>query len=868
LKVVLILGAALATIIGIHLVVQHWVIQPGFVEVETRAAGADVDRCVRAVEVEIERVDRTCHDWAAWDDMYANALAPSEAWTDGSIGVEALRVNSLELEQIVGVDGRVVWQQAVDLATGRGIPVEGVPTVRYPTSHPLLAFLRHEPPFNDVKVRGIAMVGERPLLVASRPIVTTNHQGPLRGALILGHYLADEDVRRLSEQTRVAFAVTPAAGVGRLVMGPLERLDRRSVALVERLSPERLRASRLLRDLDGRPALVLGASVPRDITHRGSAALRDALVVTMTTSALLFGLGILVALRVAVLRPLWKFTRHARAIEDSGDYSARLALDRRDEIGILAKAFDRLMSVIESDIKHRQRTEEQLRKFGRLNQILTESVGDLVAICDASGNFIHLSPSYQTVLGYELDALLGRPFHGLVYSGDQGKVSAWLDSSRNVGGSSTVHRMVRRDGGVLWFETFCKGVFDIHEHVSGWVFTTHEITERRRAMEEQARLEDQLRQSQKMEAVGRLAGGVAHDFNNLVTGITLTIEMLMMDRGVSAEVHKDLIEIKQLAERAAALTAQLLAFSRKQVIAPKIVDLNALVAGSVTMLKRLIGEDIELVFTPDERVGRLEVDPTQMEQVLVNLAVNARDAMPAGGRLTIETDEIDVDDAYYRSEAGTARGRYARCTIRDTGLGMDEATRSRIFEPFFTTKDLGKGTGLGLSTVYGIVEQNRGFITVDSEVGVGTVFSIHLPVVAGEAPGGVAVEPETRSKGCETILLVEDEQVVLKQTRNILEREGYRVLAAERGDIACSIAATEGTDVDLLLTDVVMPGMNGRQVYEALRERQPELRVLFMSGYAPEAIARHGVIDEGTPFIQKPFDAATLARRVREALDA
>jgi PAS domain S-box-containing protein len=869
-KVILILCAAVALMIGLHLAIQRWVILPGFVEVETRAADADIDRCVRAVDHEIANIDRTCHDWAAWNDMYDNTPTPAPEWVAGNIDAEAFSLNKLDVGQIVGTDGRVMWQQAIDSRTAEPIPFVGLPTTRYADGARLVSHGRSSLPIKARVVAGIVMVGERPLLVASRPIVTSDNQGPIRGALILGHFLTDEDVRNLSEQTRVRFVVRPAREVEPGTLAALSRLDARGAALVERPSDATLHASRLYRDIDGRPALALVATVRREITQRGAAALRDALVLAVVSILALVGVVLLVALRVAVLRPLSGLNHHVRSIQASGDYSARLNLGRGDEIGSLADAFDQLMALIRGDISRREETEVRLRESDRLYHLLTETIGDLIAVCDAERRLTHASLSYQTVLGQETEALIGQPVEVLVHPDDRAEVLARLEQGEDAARSvSMVYRMSHADGRWLWFETFGKAISGPGEKLTGWVFNSREITARRHAEEERARLEDQLRQAQKLESIGRLAGGVAHDFNNLLTGITLSVEMMLYDPFVAEPMRHDLQDVKAAAERAAALTAQLLAFGRKQVIDPKIVDLNQLVAGSVAMLKRLIGEDVELTFTPGAGLGMLKVDRSQMEQVLVNLAINARDAMPEGGELSIETADAVVNDESCRSNPEAAPGRYVRWSVRDTGTGMPPEVMARLFEPFFTTKETGKGTGLGLSTIYGIVKQNRGFITVESKVGEGSTFAVYLPVASSLPPAAIATaERTTSTMGQETVMLVEDEEVVRNLTRRLLERAGYTVIVAERGDEAYSMLAANPDEIDLLLTDVIMPGMNGGQLYENAKRLKPDLRVIYMSGYTADAIAHHGVLDGTTVFIQKPFEAELLIRRVREVLDA
>ena len=379
---------------------------------------------------------------------------------------------------------------------------------------------------------------------------------------------------------------------------------------------------------------------------------------------------------------------------------------------------------------------------------------------------------------------------------------------------------------------------------------------------------EQLRQAQKMEAVGKLAGGIAHDFNNLLTAITGYSELTLRRLRAEDPLRRNVEEIKKAGERAASLTRQLLAFSRKQVLQPKVLDLNAVVSDMEKMLRRLIGEDIELRTALAADLGSVKADPGQIEQVLMNLAVNARDAMPQGGNLIIETENVYLNEGYATRHIAVKPGPYVMLAVSDTGEGMSEETQSRIFEPFFTTKEVGKGTGLGLSTVYGIVKQSGGNIWVYSEVGEGTVFKIYLPRV-DEAAQEYKPGPEAQESldGTEVILLAEDDERVRGLVREVLEGYGYRVLEAEGGSAALSVSERHEGPIHLLLTDVVMPKMSGRELAIRLARVRPEMKVLYMSGYTDESIVHHGVLDAGTPFLQKPFEAEALARKVRELLD-
>ena len=379
--------------------------------------------------------------------------------------------------------------------------------------------------------------------------------------------------------------------------------------------------------------------------------------------------------------------------------------------------------------------------------------------------------------------------------------------------------------------------------------------------------EEQLRQSQKMEAVGQLAGGIAHDFNNLLTAINGYSELSLRRLQAEDPLHRNIKEIKKAGERAASLTRQLLAFSRKQVLQPKVLALNSIISEVEKMLSRLIGEDIELRTVLEPQLGSIKADPGQIEQVLLNLAVNARDAMPHGGKLTIETGNVYLDGEYAKQHIAVNPGHYVMLAVSDSGTGMDEKTQARIFEPFFTTKEAGKGTGLGLSTVYGIVKQSGGNIWVYSEVGQGTSFKVYMPRVdEGAQEYKRSAEPEDVMQGTGVILLAEDEEMVRKLAREVLEMCGYKVLEAANGGAALLICERHQESIDLLITDVIMPEMGGRELATRLSQLRPEMKVLYMSGYTDNAIVHQGVLDEGANFIQKPFSPQTLASKIREVL--
>jgi PAS domain S-box-containing protein len=521
-----------------------------------------------------------------------------------------------------------------------------------------------------------------------------------------------------------------------------------------------------------------------------------------------------------------------------------------------------LFYTVSRDITERKRADDALRESEERYRDLVENAHDIIYSHDLEGNYTSMNKAGESITGYPTEETLTMNLSQMMSPEYLPKAQEMLD--RKLAGEKVTAyevELIAKDGRRVTVEANTKLVLldGVPVGVQG---IARDVTERKQ-------LEDQLRQSQKMEAIGQLAGGVAHDFNNLLTAINGYSGLALQRIDDNHPLRGYLEEIKKAGDRAANLTRQLLAFGRKQILQPLPINLNDVVTDMNKMLQRLIGEDIVLTAKLDPALGKIKADPGQVEQVLVNLVVNARDAMPQGGNLTIETTTIDLDQEYAGRHVGVVPGRYVMLAVSDTGTGMSEDTRDRIFDPFFTTKEKGKGTGLGLSTVYGIVKQSGGNIWVYSELGHGTTFKVYLPELTAALQKTEAVAVESPMPGgSETILLVEDEDVVRGLARKILEHAGYQVLEASRGEEAVRLCLERAGPIDLLLTDVVMPETSGKEVADRMTKLFPGLRVLFMSGYTDEAIVHHGVLDSNVEFIQKPFTPAALVRKVRAVLDS
>jgi PAS domain S-box-containing protein len=579
----------------------------------------------------------------------------------------------------------------------------------------------------------------------------------------------------------------------------------------------------------------------------------------------------LVAQRIA--RPVRQLAVGAAAIS-RGQPVPRVDPTTSDEIGQLATAFNEMARQLQEQrgavLEQRTALEAahgELRlRFAELSDLksytdnILDSLVNGIVTLDLEGRVVTLNGAAEALLGCSA-AARGRPVTEVLAHAPE--LTAILHGAieERTARIGTV-TLPRRTGGTVPVEITTATLKGRGGQDLGLIVVARDLTAVRQ-------LEAQLRQAQKMEAVGRLAGGVAHDFNNLLTVITGRSQLLLLKLPPESPLRRDVELVEETAHRASALTRQLLAFSRKQMVQPRVVDLNEVVRSMETMLGRLIGEDIALTTRLDQAAGCVRADPAQLEQMIVNLVVNARDAMPLGGRLTLETSYTRIDEGFARQHVGLRPGPYVRLVVRDTGVGMDGLIKAHLFEPFFTTKGPGKGTGLGLATVYGIVTQCGGAIRVESEPGQGATFTIELPRVDAPADRpGDAGAAGAAPHGSETVLLVEDEPEVRGLARDILRQQGYTVLEATDGDDALRVGREHRGPIHLLVTDVVMPQMGGRQLADRLQEGRRETKVLYVSGYTDDAILHQGVSETGTAFLAKPFTAAALAHKVRQVLDA
>jgi len=845
-KTLLIVGLTMLGLVGGLYLLARVVLLRGFSHLEEDFARQNLERISSALANELATLDRTTSEYASWDQTYAylHGKQPNYVHTEfPDVTFQQLKINFVV---ILDNSGRKVFSKGFNLVSldPAQVPV-GLDQHLRPGA-PLLAYDTH-----PGKVLGILVLPSGPALISSRPVLSSSSQGPVAGTMIMGRLLDSDEALRLSEMTHMPLDVQRVDGdtipqdfqLARLtISGP-------NATVVREYDQSSLAAYELLNDIYDKPAVIARVLFPRDIYREGRTVLLQFLLLLLSAS-LVFGAATLFLLERVVLSRVADLSEGITEIGASGDLTARLDVSGKDELGYLGTAINGMLEDLANTEAERH---EGRTRLG----VMIDKMPAVLWTTDTSLRFTSSVGAGLEALGVRANELVGQSLFDYFRTNDP-EFPAIAAHRKALEGESNTYEMEWQK---LVFESHVQPMHSSEGELMGVIGVALDITDRRQ-------LADQLRQSQKMQAVGELAGGISHDFNNLLMVVKGHGELLLDRLPEDSPLRQNVEQVQKAADRAASLTRQLLAFSRRQVLQPRVLDLNDVVGGMIEMFSRVIGENIELACVPGANLGRVKADPGQVEQVLLNLVVNARDAMPKGGRVTIETTNVTIDRSYAALHAGMAAGRYVMLIVSDTGCGMDGPTQSRIFEPFFTTKEKGKGTGLGLATVYGVVKQSGGYIWVYSEVGHGTTFKIYLPQVLEVVhKPSLDKSPSGPPPGNETILFVEDEESVRVLVRGYLEGMGYRVLEAADGVHALEIAAAHQGAIQILITDVVMPRLSGREVATRLSATQPELKVLYISGYTDDSIFRDGVLEGGMAFLQKPFNLKTLAQKIREVLD-
>ncbi len=845
-KTLVIVLLTMIGLVGGLFAVSWFVLMKGFTNIERDFATENVGRASSALSNELDTLGRTTSEYAAWDQSYAFLRGKNPSYVRTEFPTSTFMQLKVNFVVILDSSGRKVFSKGFNLVRLEESQLpRGLDEHLNPGS--LLATHKDE----SSKVAGILLLPSGPILIDSRPVVTSNSEGPVAGTMIMGRLLDNDEIVRLSEMMHMPIEVERLDGkvIPADFRAASSSISAARPIVTESFDKHSLAAYQELTDIYGKPALVLRVLLPRTIYAQGHTSLLQFLLL-LIAAGLVFGAATLYLLERVVISRIASLSEDITRIGASGDLAARLSVTGKDELAYLGDAINAMLEDLETSqlARHEGRT--------RLDAIM-EKMPAVLWTTDTELRFTSGMGAGLEILGLRSDEMAGQSLYEYFHTDDPEFLAI------------AAHRKALAGENVAYELEWQKHIFDSHVQplkgsegqLLGVIGVALDITDRKH-------LADQLRVAQKMQAVGELAGGVAHDFNNLLMIVKGHAEMLLDRIQDSSPVRHNLEQIQGATDRAATLTRQLLAFSRKQVLQPKILDLNDVVAGMIKMFARVIGENIDLAFMPGSKLAPVKADPGQMEQVLLNLVVNARDAMPDGGRLTIETANVELDRVSASQHPAMEAGSYVMLIVTDTGCGMDAGTRARIFEPFFTTKGHGKGTGLGLATVYGVVKQSGGFIWVYSELDHGTTFKIYLPQVTADVDRLVAEKVAAGPvPGTETVLFVEDEESVRELVRDYLGRTGYRVLDAADGVQALDVAATHRGPIHILVTDVVMPRLSGRELVTRLTAARPDVKVLYISGYTDDSIFRHGVLEGGVAFLQKPFNLRDLAQKIRQVLD-
>jgi len=835
-KIQVVVSVVLAgTLVALYFLTRHTLLVQ-FSRLEQQQTREHLDRLKTGLATELDLMSVNARDDAMWDEAYEFVQHPRPGWGESNFGEGTLAYLRLNVLVFLNEAGKPVY----------GCEFDSESQKQRPASEELLSSLvkltRSQSLDKDHGARGLVSLPDGPMLVAIWPVIHSTGAGVPKGALVIGRRFDKAELQRLGRSADFQLDILSA---GQLLASSSQsnsprRLTPREPVLVEATSASQVAGYALLSDIYGNPSIILRLLTPRAIYEQGRATVFYLILMTLATG-LVFLMVSAVLMDQVILSPLIRLHDAVVSIGTGGDPGRRVPQEGSDEIAQLGASTNRMLAAL-----------EQSQQALRRQAYAFEACTDGIAIFDEDGTMAYANHAHAALFGFrDKNELSGKSWRDLYAPEDAARVQAQILAELSKERTWEGEILARRQDGKL----FPHFVSVAHVAGGGWVGVCRDMTAQRA-------MEDQLRKKQRMEAVGTLAGGIAHDFNNLLTVILGYGQTLLAKVENQPRLQSNAEHILKAATRAAALTRQLLAFSRKQVLQPRVLDLNAVMQDLEKILRPLVNGDVVMMTRLASGLGSVRADQSQIEQVIVNLIVNARDAMANGGLLTVSTENVD-----WPGNVSVPEGRYVVLSVKDTGTGMDPEVLAHIFEPFYTTKDVGKGTGLGLSTVYGIVEQSSGYIAVESQPGKGSEFRIFLPRVDAVADSLPEEKPSlARQKGHETVLVVEDDPGVLELAQEVLASCGYKVLCASHSAALEEILRDHPGNIDLLLTDVRLPGITGREVAMRVQQAHPAVKVLYMSGYAAPNLPAQGT-ENGISFVQKPFTTAQLTERVREALD-
>ncbi len=855
--------------------IQRFIVFPSFLVLERNDALTDLDRCLHSIQSEIEHLDSTCHDWAAWDDTYEFIETAAQDYIDANLVLDVFSSNKLNLVCFCDASGKVVWDERYDFTSGNTMAIEGIPRDLFPPGHPLIAFEKLlKQPLAKIRVSGIFMTAQGPMLVASRPILTSKHEGPIRGAVIMGRLLNEAMIQALGEQVQVDFTAIPIQPerLSVLERAILPDLQAPSRHFIDSTKADRLHVYKAVADISNAPSLLVRAAIPRNISAKGAETIRYVLY-SVLVAAICMILVMLLLTDSVVLSPIIKLIAHAKRIANNGNLSARLSLERNDEIGLLAREFDNMLDKLEknaleleranqalkTDMEKHRETLETLGRSEEKYRLLVENAQDGIFLLQ-DGCFRFANPSTLKILGYEKEILTTLPFDEIVHPDDRNRVLDCREKCLQGGKTEKycLFRALNSRHELLWLQM--TNIQMIWEEKPAVLCFIRDLTEAKQ-------MESQLVRTQRLEAIGALAGGIAHDFNNILYPIVGYTEVAMRQMDKDSKARNYLQQVLAAAERAGGLVQQILTFSRRSEHEMKPMLLQLVVKEACKLIRATIPSTIQINTQINSNCGPILGNSTQLHQILMNLLTNAYHAMEEdGGILDVVLEETNIASDITGDMVEIPAGHYIRLLISDTGIGMSREVLEKIYDPFFTTKAEGKGTGLGLSVVHGIVKAHGGKISVTSEPGRGTCFTLYFTAIEKEAEDSADRDQEKLPGGNESILIVDDEPMIVEMEKEMLEDLGYRVAARTNSAEALEAIRFNPKEYDLVISDITMPNMTGDQLIQNIRAIRQDLPVILCTGFS-EKVSEEKALDLGAgALIMKPINQRTLAVTIRNLL--